>query len=298
MSNYLKNLLEEYLSKQKINIDSKNNSIIFNIEKSLPFFQNNLIIKHRGSGKRLSKKIKNKKVELHSDELVNLLKMANMGEIDYLVKNFKKKEVFDIYFKCRFKNFEYVNRIPSPIINKTISIVNEKNKAILIAYTTNGFYLSFFLLRLLFSQKIEYLNNRDSYLSLGGSLKLFEIFEFDEIEICAKNIKTREKRFFKCSYNKNQEKVHFKVKIDFKIIEKDVNSFWKLSIRIKDKGLILGEFLLHGDLLYDKASYEERMFLVKTSTLHIEKSKETSKVVLFLYLFKNFLRLRVSTETK
>ena len=297
MKEYLKNNLIEYLSKQKTTIYSTNNSIMFKIGKSLPFFHNNLIIKHRASGKRISKKIKNKKVELFSDEIPSLLELANITNIDNLVKNLDKNEVFDIYFKYRFMGFEYVSRAPSPIINKTISLVSEKNKAIFKAFPTIGSNLSFFLLKSLFSQKIESLKNKDNYILLKGSLKLFENFEFDEVEICAENKETFEKRYFKCIYKKNRKIINFKAKIDFQIRSMDLNSYWKLSIRVKNNGLIIDESFLDGDILNNKAPDKKRL-LIKTITFSGEKKEEPMKISLYLYLLNNYLRLRISTEEK
>jgi len=256
MENFLKmkNYLKHHLAKQKMTIYSTNNSIIFNIKNTIPFFQNNLIIKHRKSGKRISKKIKNKKAELFKDEIVNLFNLANIIEMDNLVKDIDKNEIFDIFLKYKFLNFEYIKRVQSPGVDKTITLVSEEYKAILRAYTTIKSNLSFSLTKSLFNQKIEYIKNIDDYMLLKGSLNLFEILEFDELEICAQNKETFEKKYFKCIYTENQKIVNFKTKIDFKISTNDMNSLWKLSIRIKNNELIIDESLLHGDILIKKAS--------------------------------------------
>ena len=298
MKKYIKTRLKAYLSKQEVTIEATNNFFVFKINKTLPFFQNYLIIKHKESKKRISKKIKNKKVELFKEEISELLKLANPRENDNLEKNNEEFETLNIFLKNKLSTFEYIKRASSREKHETFCLEDEKNKVILRSYQTIGFNHGFFLKKQLFSQKIENIKNEDNELLLEGSLKLFENIELDQVEICAENKETYEKRFYNCEISKNQNLLNFRAKIDFKISEKDIDSFWKLSIRIKNKGFIIDESLLHGDILYNRASFEKKMFLIKTESLFIEKSKESLKVVSSLYLFKNFLRLSVHTEKK
>lgn len=298
MKNYLKNILKNHLSKQEMTIYSRNNSIIFKLKNSIPFFKKNLIIKNRKTGKRISKKIKNKKTELFKDEIKDLFELININESDNLIKNIDKDEIFDIFLKYKFFNFEYLKRAPSPVPDKDITLASEENKAILKKYTTIESNLSFLLIKSLFNQTIENIETLDNYLLLEGSLNLFKNLEFDELEICAQNKETFEKRYFKCSYNKNQKIINFKAKIDFKVNADDIDSFWKLSIRLKNKDLIIAEAFLDGSLLNKITSYEKRRLLIKTDTLYIDKVENPLNIAVSLYLIKNYLRLRVSTKKK
>ena len=292
----MKNYLKKYLPKQEMTIDSTNDSILFNIKKILPFFQTNLIIKHRKTGKRVSKKMKNKKVELFRDEIVNLFELANIVEIDNVVKDSDENEVFDIFLKYKLLSFEHVKRVMSPVVDENITLLSEKSKSIFKAYTTAESNLSFSLIKSLFNQEIKYIKNVDSCLLLNGNLELFDTLKFDELEICAQNTKTFEKRYFKCVYTKNERIINFRARINFKIGVNDINSIWKLSIRIKNNDLILDESFLDGDILNKKASYEKMLLI--TGTLCTNESDESLEVVLYLYLFKNYLRLGVNTKKK
>ena len=89
--------------------------MIFKLENNGFFGKKYLLIKHRDTGKRISKPIMNSEVELTNHEL------EHMGELG----------IFDIYLKLKLGKFEFVGRTKFDPVNKNKFLINKKEKTIL-----------------------------------------------------------------------------------------------------------------------------------------------------------------------
>lgn len=121
--------------------------MIFNIRINILLGKKYLLIKHRNTGKRISKPIKksvmSNKVELFDQEL------KNIGETG----------IFDIYLKIKFGRFEFVERTRYESVDNNKYLINKKGKTIFRPYKTVESNLSFTLEKALFNYEITSLDS-------------------------------------------------------------------------------------------------------------------------------------------
>ena len=130
-----------------MNLNITDDSIVFNLGINSFLGNKYLLIKHRNTGKRISKPVKksdkNYEVELSNQEL------ENMGETG----------IFDIYLKTKFGRFEFIERTKFESINKNKFLINKKGKTIFRPYKTDESNLSFTLEKALFNYEITSLES-------------------------------------------------------------------------------------------------------------------------------------------
>ena len=80
---------------------------------------------------------------------------------------------------------------------------------------------------------------------IEGVLSLFEDILFDSVELALKSDEIDGNKIFNCEFEKENELVHFKVKVKFESIKVYKNSTWNLYIRLKNKDIIICEESLH-----------------------------------------------------
>jgi len=226
LKKYLKNYKKRFISALRIKLhsvklDPTDRSMIFNL-RIIGFLGNKyLLIKHRKTGKRILKPVKNSQVELYNNEL------DNMGEMG----------IFDIYLKRKFGRFEFIERTRYESVNYNKTTLNMGKKTILRPFKTVESNLSFILKEALFNHEITFLESNNNYLLIEGVLELFEDIPFGNVELAAKSNEIAENKIFNCEYKKEQSKVYFKVKINLDIINQHMN----LYIRLKNKNIIISQ---------------------------------------------------------
>ena len=140
LKEYLKNLIRKLILDHKVKLHSTDDSLIFNVENIGFFGEKYLLIKHRDTGKRISKPIKNSNVQLYDYELE---KMNEFG-------------IFDIYLKVKSGKFEFVERTKYESINKNKNLINRNDETIFRSYKTVEAGLSFSLRKASFSSEITF----------------------------------------------------------------------------------------------------------------------------------------------
>jgi len=216
----------------KVNLDINDDSIVFNLGFN-GFGNKYLLIKHRDTGKRISKPVKrnsNKfEVELSNPEL------ENMGETG----------IFDIYLKTKYGRSEFIERTKFESINENKFLINKKGKTIFRPYRTDESYLSFTFKKAHFNYEIISLDSDQNQALIEGVLDLFQDIKFDSVELALKSDEIDGNKIFNCEFDKEKELVHFKVKVNFESIKVYKNSTWNLYIRLKNKDIIIFEESLH-----------------------------------------------------
>jgi hypothetical protein len=221
----------------KLRFDTTDNFMVFNLRINIFLGKKYLLIKHRNTGKRISKpvkkSVKNYVVKLSDHEL------ENMGEIG----------IFDIYLKTKFGRFEFVERTKYESINNYKYFINKKGKTIFRPYKTAKSNLSFTLDEALFNYEITSLESDQKQVRIEGVLSLFEDIIFDSVELASKSNEIDENKIFGCEYRKKKDLVFFNVKINLEMMEVYRNNKWNLYIRLKNKDIIIfEESLLGSDL--------------------------------------------------
>jgi len=226
LKKHLKNYKKRFVSALRIKLhsvklDPTDRSMIFNLRIIGFLGSNYLLIKHRNTGKRISKAVKNSQVELYNYELEDIDELG----------------IFDIYLKTNFGRFEFIERTRYESVNNNKTLINKSKKTILRPFKTVESNLSFILKKALFNHQITFLKSKNNQLLIEGVLELFEDIPFDTAEVAAKSNEIDENEIFRCEYKKEQNKVYYKVKINLNKINQHVN----LYIRLKNKDIIIGQ---------------------------------------------------------
>lgn len=124
---YLKNQIKKIILGHTVRLNTTDDSLIFKLENLGFLGKKYLLIKHSETGKRISKPVRNSKVELYNYEL------GNMGELGQ----------FDIYLKVRIGRFQFIKRTKFTSENKNKYLINKKEKTIFRSYKTIQSNLSF-----------------------------------------------------------------------------------------------------------------------------------------------------------
>ena len=221
----------------KVNLNTTDDSIVFNLGINIFLGKKYLLIKHRNTGKRISKPVK--KSDKNYVVKLSLHELEKMGETG----------IFDIYLKTKFGRFEFIERTKFEYINKNKFLINKKGKTIFRPYKTVKLNLSFTLEETLFKYEITSLESDPYHVEIEGVLILFEDIIFDSIELAIKSNEVDGNKIFNCEYEKDKDQIHFKVKINFETIEVYGNTIWNLYIRLKNKDIIIfEEYLQDNDL--------------------------------------------------
>ncbi len=284
MKEYIKKQIKKIVLGHTIRWTTTDNSIIFKLEDMGFLGKKNLLIKHRSTGKRISKPVKDSKVELYNYELE---KMSELG-------------IFDIYLKVKLGKLELLERTRYEPENKNYYLLDKQEKTIFRPYKTVKYNLSFTLKEALFNHEITLLESDQNQVHMKGIVNLFDDLIFDSVEIAAKSQDVSEIKLFKCDYEKKGNQIYFEVKIKFDVIKKYMNTTWNLYIRLKNNDIILyKESLKSGD--FNKfISYEDFYLAVISSKISSDGDKlEDLDVVSFYYATPNtYIKLRITTEEK
>jgi CDP-glycerol glycerophosphotransferase len=284
LKEYLKKQIKKIVLGHTVRWTTTDYSIIFKLENMGFVGKKNLLIKHRRTGKRISKPVKGSKVELNNYELEKLEELGT----------------FDIYLKVKFGRIELLERTKYEPENKNHNLINKQEKTIFRPYKTVNSNLSFTLKEALFNHEITFLESDQDQVHINGVVNLFEDLIFDSVEITAKSQDISEIKLFKCDYEKKGNQIHFVTKMKFDVIEKYMNTTWNLSIRLKNNNIILyRESLKSGD--FKKfISYEDYYLAVVNSKISLDSDKlEDLDVVSYYYATPNtYIKLRITTKEK
>jgi len=283
LKGYLKNQVKKVIIKHEINLTTTDDSITFKLENTCFLGKKYLLIKHRETGKRISKPVKNSRVKLY----------------DYELKSMGESGIFDIYLKIKLGQFEVVKRTKFAEQNKNKYLLNKKEKSIFRSYKTANSNLSFTLKEALFENEITSIKSHQHHMQFKGVLDLFEDIKFDSVEISAKSADFDEILAFECDYTIKDDQILFKVKIKLEIIKEYLNISWNLYVRLKNNGIILYQDKLLCDNLKQFNTYED--YYLETIDTEIsldEKHQKLDVVTLYYSTQNNYLKFRIMTKDK
>ena len=242
---FLKNYLYKSIENHYVMMEDRENLLIFHI-KNIGFLgKKYLLIKHRSTGKRISKRIKNKKVKISKNEISILEKIST-----------KKTEIFDVYIKTSLFNNQFLKRTKIIPQNKGIKLLNKKKKVGFISYSTKRSNLSFLLIKSWLCHEIDKIRINGTCVYIEGKIFPFQDSLLDEVELCLRNIETQEKKRFKCNYTVlNNGHIHFNLEIKFNE-ENIVSSNWSLNIRLKYDGIITAHSNINTNFLQNSGKCE------------------------------------------
>lgn len=282
---YLKNLIKRTLLRHTVKLITTDDSIIFKLEDTNHLSgKKHLLIKHRETGKRISKPVQNPKIELYNYEL------ENMGELG----------IFDIYIKVKLGIFEFLKRTAFISQNKDKYMINKKEKTIFRSYKTVNSNLSFTLKEALFNHEITHLKSNQNQVQLKGVLNLFEDITFDSVEVAAKSPDFDEIKVFNCEYERKNDQIIFKTKIKLEIIYEYMDTTWNLSIRLKNRGIILFTESLHFNDSKKINTYEDYYLEVLDDKISLDNDESQNlDIAIYYYVTpNNYLKFKITTKDK
>lgn len=284
MKLYLKNQIKKFSLGHAVKLTTTDDSMIFKLEDTGFLSKKYLLIKHRETGKRISKPVKNSKVELYNYEL------ENIGELG----------IFDIYLKVKLGMWQFIKRTKFESENKNKYIVNKKEKTIFRSYKTIHSNLSFILKEALFNHEITFFESDQNQVQIEGIINLFEDITFDSVEIAAKSLDFDEIKMFKCEYKKKNKQILFKANIKLDIIEKYLNTAWNLYIRLKNNDIIIHEESLQYIDLNKLNRYEDYYLAVLDDKISLDNDESQNLDVATYYYAtsNNYLKFRITTKDK
>lgn len=192
----------------------------------------NLMIKNRSTGKRILKEINNCKVELTSNDL---LEIGLLG-------------IYDTYVQVSTLNKDFLFRIKFDSQNNLKVLRDKVHLRIFDAYETSDNYLAFKYQSANFVVESIDLMNVNNDLFFNGEITLLDDLNFDTVELIMflYDVKIK-KRYINCDYEKIGDSIKFKALLDFKYSSTDLNPNFKVIVRLKDdSGILLGSRLCNG----------------------------------------------------
>ena len=284
LKEYLKNLIKRTILVHTVKLDSTDDSIIFKLENISFLGKKYLLIKHRKTGKRISKPVTSSKIELFNSEIE---KMGEFGK-------------FDIYLKIVLGGQEFISRTKFESDNKNHYLVNKQAKTIFGPYKTLNSNLSFNLKEALFAHKVTLLEPDNNQIRIMGVINLLEDISFDSVEIGAKSKDVQEIKLYNLEYEKNEDKIQFKGNLHFEIIEKYMNTTWDLFIQLRMNGIVMYREPLRTNDLKEYNSFEDYYLVVIEDNKLVDHDKsKTLEVVSYYYASKNnYIKFRVVSKDK
>lgn len=222
---------ELYEEDNKLIFKQLNRISDFKFDNLIEFFtKNNLMIKNRGTGKRILKEIVDFEAELNGNELFEL---GVLG-------------IYDIHVQVSTLNRDYLFRVKFNGQNSNKILKDKLNSMILDPYETLDHYLAFKYMGANFTVKNLDVVKDNETLYLNGEIELFEDLDFETVELLMSlNQVDFDRKYIVCDYEKIEDTIKFNGEIDFKYYGTDLSKNFKIDARLKDEtGIILGSRVL------------------------------------------------------
>ena len=278
MRDRFNNKVKDSIENHYFNIKKSNECLVFQLKNAfLPLSKKFLIIKHRKTGKRISKQLANSKATLTFDD-INMIGEEGFFDV-YLHVN-----VFGRFYRKR-SSFNFENNIDQFIFDK-------ENKFLFSSYPTQNSNLSFRYNRSSFQANLEDIKAGDGGMLVRGNIELFDDIELNCVELLAKSNKVGRKSA-ECVYSQDGSNITFEGCLDEDIAEEDIASKWEMEIRLINDDFLISHEKLSCDKLinYD---FREGMTFEKD-----EITIDGQKAVIIFYPTKNLdVQFKVMTPEK
>lgn len=221
MKEYLIDHVENY-DNPVFKITQKEDKLVFKLANNIRLVDKHLMIKHRRTGKRILKKIKRSKAEL---TLKDLSRFAEDG-------------IFDVYVQLNLFKTDYLRKVRFDFQNTAKSLVDRERMRTFSAYQNINYNLSFMCRDVNGLANVTSLTSHEDHVILTGEVECFKDMEIDEAELLIIFNENR-REYVGCDFEVADSTVKFHAKLDFDIYEKDFNEVFNITIRLKNKDIIL-----------------------------------------------------------
>ncbi|WP_295593154.1 CDP-glycerol glycerophosphotransferase family protein [uncultured Methanobrevibacter sp.] len=250
---------KEYNNNFSFDLIEKNNKLLFRQKNKISnfqqgdlleiFYKTSLMIKHRNSGKRILKEIKNNEVELNGNDL---MKFGTSG-------------IYDSYVQLSTFDTDFLFRINFNAQNNNKILIDKENSIIFDPYETADHYVAFKHQKANFIVRDIDVINKNENLIVNGKIELLKNLNFETVEfIMFLNQNDVDKKSLICNFEKYDDIVKFSSKINFKYRATDLIKNFKVAIRLKNiSDNVLGTRILKGDKI-NKLKNNLKKYVKKT----------------------------------
>ena len=242
MKKFISKYLKGIIHNQYFEIIEGEDKLIFHLKKGAPLFKKYLMIKHNRTGKRIIKEFKNSKAEVLASEIFEFEEIGS----------------FDIYLKMVLFNKEFLKRMKFYMQNGGKILVDHENNMILEPYKTAHFNLTYRYTEANFTARATSIKKEDNHIILEGEIELINDVDFDEVQIMLLSDESR--HYIDCDYEKEGKIVKFTSRIYFDITERDLNTELKMTVRLKDRDVIVDDQGIKADRLAKFDRIDDKYF--------------------------------------
>lgn len=250
---------KEYKNDFSFEIVEKNNKLLFKQKNKISNFKHSdlleifsktcLMIKHRNTGKRILKEIKNNEVELTGNDMMK----------------FGRSGIYDSYVQLSTFNTDFLFRINFNAQNNNKVLIDKENTRIFDPYETTDHYIAFKYQKSNFMVRDIYVVNKNEDLIVNGEIKLLKNLNFETVEfIMFLNQNDVDKKSLVCDFKKYGDIVKFSSKINFKYRSTDLIKNFKVAVQLKNiSDNVVGTRILKGNKI-NKLKNELKKYTKKT----------------------------------
>lgn len=241
-------IVEDNIENHYFEIKENGDELIFQLKNFWPFFEENLIIKNRKTGKRLSIPFNKSKAVLNAREL---------DEIDEL-------EYYNVFLQVFLKGETFLQRSHYNHQNGGRKLLNFKNGKIAEFYPTINYNLSFKYKEAPYQAELSSIKLNNGLLELDGIVNLLQDIDFDRMEFLI--FSDAKGRAFPCEYKEaGKNKLYFKSFIEFDFNEELLNTSWDTKIRLINDDIVIYNANFKTYKLFDSYNNEDKIFEVINS---------------------------------
>ena len=241
-------IVEDNIANHYFEITEKGDSLVFKLKNFTPFFEKNLIVKNRKTGKRLSIPFKKTKAVLTAQEL------DEIDELDY----------YNIFLRVFVQGETFLERSKYHHQNGGRKLLNFENEKIAEFYPTIDYNLSFKYKESPYQAELSSIKMNNDLLELDGTINMLQDIDFDRMEFLI--FSDTKGRAFPCEYkNAGKNKLHFKSFVQFDFNEKLLNTSWDTKIRLIKDDIVIYNANLKTYKLFDSYNNEDKIFGIVSS---------------------------------
>ena len=240
--------MEDNIGNHYFEIIEQGDSLVFKLKNFAPFFEKNLIVKNRRTGKRLSIPFEKTKAVLTAQEL---------DEIDEL-------GYYNIFLRVFVQGETFLERSKYHHQNGGRKLLNFENGRIAEFYPTIDYNLSFKYKKAPYQAELSSIKMNNDLLELEGTVNLLQDIDFDRMEFLI--FSDTKGKAFPCKYKKaSRNKLHFKSFVQFDFNEKLLNTLWNTKIRLIKDDIVIYNANFKTYKLFDSYNNEDKIFEVINS---------------------------------
>lgn len=281
MKDFFRKIIKEYIFNHKIQSHNikENKNYCLSFKDLKPFVRRKLVLKDRGTGRKIQIDIRGKKCEFL---LEDIFEVNQNGTFDTYIK-------FSIWKKKWLKKIE---------LNKTINLFeyfDQKNKTIIRFFKTKNNQLAFITKKISFKTTISKLNNVGSNFYILGTIEPLESFFPEIAEIVIQRRDNKKSIGYKCELHKNVENDQYTFSCVL-VLDKlrdylAINSRWDIFLQLRDTS----KKVIYRELI----NFEDNGAFEKEENRYVVNVRDKSYIVsLYVTMGKHSLALWYTDEAQ